>query len=775
MTEDELRDFAVKTLMEEYADTNMEVVRYDKKEASEPDFYFVNSGKRPNFSVGISGVRKVNVLVVYRQDLNKDISGIDTSKLVDAYRRHGIIPRVTFASAWCLSKGSKGGQPAICGGDFCFEYYPVSVLPDETNKELDTELSDNELALKYAEAWNKFDASIIEPYLDKDFHYASDRVFDILPSRAEYMDYFTAKLQAIGRSPNKPEITFGYNPRTKLTCLLFDKNSSALVLGTRDGRIKSAYMMRKTWIFHPFDPVEKINMSHGFHWYGVMPAEEIAMTHMDDIMDGSQPHRKTRTPVTMGDMYEEKTSVCSFLYGEGDVRVLTLTAYAKSSNTNALVSFYPYCKGTPMEVHIDMVMEWDDLLEATVFCSVSEFRFAFFAADYYCNKHKYVEGRTITVDLAALALNAQEARRFLLLEGQKAIDWLTKNGKEPTFDENGMVEPVKYSLEQKVIFLNRDAHYPDEATFHSPVGAIETTSLLGVDLFKTTIMICRKHIAREKKDLVVSLPIYFRKEFFPNVKEGDPLSGWLWVTGSIAGEHEAGSDEGNVDNHLGKMALDFEEFMKDCNFDKFNNLMFVLDHLPLLKIREGYELDAFMKGDSLGWKFQTYCCRQNSVVRYNPSEHGDYDDSMYIQDMIDYQEAESVPSCMPYFSVPFTPEGILQAWILNNLTDFMPRGWHAGYGAKTFLFDTGKIEYLFRPNKYIDRTKVQAEVFALDIESLLPKVSVAGNYAVLEYVYWNDWSGLVKVIAEVDKEGDSVRFGTPTEEVLVAFKSDLRF
>ena len=775
MTPEELHEFAVKTLMEEYADSNMEVVRYDKKDASEPDFYFVNNGKLPNFSVGISGVKKVNVLVVYRQDLNKDISGIDTSKLVDDYRRYGIIPRVTFASAWCISEGSKGGKPAICGGNFCFEYNPVSALPDETNEEPDTVLSDTELALKYAEAWNKCDASIIEPYLDKDFHYASDRIFDVFPCRAEYLDYFRAKLQAISIRQNKPEITFGFNQRIKLTCLLFEQYSAALVLGCYNGRLKSAYMMRKPWIFHPFDPVNKVNMSHGFHWYGVMPGELLIKNHMKALVEDSKTWRKTRTQVTMGEMYEEKTTVCSFLYGESDIRVLTITAYDKSSNTDALVTFYPYCKGTPLEVHIDKVIEWDDQLEATVFCCIDDFLFAFFATDYYCNKHKYVEGQTLTIDLAALALNAQEAQRHLLLEGQEAIDWLAKRGKEPTYDENGQVEPVKLSLEQKVIFLNRDTQNPDEATFHSPVGAIEETSILGVDFFKTTIMVCNKHIAREDRDLVVSLPIYFRREFFPDVKEGDPLSGWLWVTGSIAGEHEPGSDEGDVDNHLGEMAVEFEDYMDGCDFDKFDNLMFVLSHLPLLKIREGYELDAFQKGDSHGWVFQPYCCRQNSFVRYIPSEHGEYDDSMYIQNRIDYQEAETVPPYMSYFSVPFTPEGIFQAWMLNNLTDFMPRGWHAGYGSKTFIFETSRIEHIFRPDKHTDREKVREEVFALDPESLLPKVSISGNYAVLEYVYWNDWSGLVKVIAEVDKEGNTVRFGTPTEEVLVAYHSSLRF
>ena len=102
MTAEELHDFAVQVLMEEYSDTNAEVVKYDKKDSNEADFYFVNSGKRPNFSVGAFGEKKVNVLVVYKEETDKDISDIDTSWMVEEYRRTGAIPRVTFANAWCI-------------------------------------------------------------------------------------------------------------------------------------------------------------------------------------------------------------------------------------------------------------------------------------------------------------------------------------------------------------------------------------------------------------------------------------------------------------------------------------------------------------------------------------------------------------------------------------------------------------------------------------------------------------------------------------------------
>lgn len=642
----------------------------------------MNRGCRPNFTT--SGDKKVNVLVIYKDKIDGDISDIDTSWLVEDYRRNGAIPRVTFASAWCIADGTgENGKPAICGGEFCFKYYSVSALPDEENTELEKELSPVELAVKYAEAWRKFDASIIEPYLDKDFHYASDWVFDEMPCRAEYMDYFKPKLDTLSRSTNKYEVFIGRNHQTEQVCLIIKQRElSALVLGTRNGRITSARMMEYDIKFKLFNPDDELYMNHGDHLDAIMLANLLMKNHLQDIMKDSCVWKKACTQVTTEDMYEEKTNVVSLVYGEDSIRLLTTIAHDKGNNTNMFMSIYPICEGIPVEVYINKVLEWDNQVEATIYCSVGEIEFAFFAIDYYCNKRKYMAGKTMTIDLAALAMKAREAQRGFSFEGQQAIDWLAKIGKTPMYDDKGNVEPVRFSMENLVSYQNTDSKCPDEAEFQSPVGKIEKASILGIDFFKTMITIGRRDT--DAGELEVSVPLYFRQDFFPTVKEGDPVSGWLWLTGSSAGQHEQGNEDDidEVDYHLGKMAADFDDFMYESDFETFDNLMFVLDELPLLKIRDGYELDAFQKGGCLGSRFQAYCCKAGSVVQYIPSTCSKYDDSMYIQGTISFDEADSVPDYMPYFNVPFTKEGIMQAWLLRNLTDFMPLGWHAGYGRR---------------------------------------------------------------------------------------------
>jgi len=53
---------------------------------------------------------------------------------------------------------------------------------------------------KLAEAYQNYDASIIESYLADDMHYASMWVFHEMTSKDEYLEYFTGKLQTLKKN-----------------------------------------------------------------------------------------------------------------------------------------------------------------------------------------------------------------------------------------------------------------------------------------------------------------------------------------------------------------------------------------------------------------------------------------------------------------------------------------------------------------------------------------------------------------------------------------------
>lgn len=61
-------------------------------------------------------------------------------------------------------------------------------------------MNEKDFLLKLAEAYQKFDASIIAPYLADDMHYASMWVFHEMTSKQEYMDYLVGKLEAMKRN-----------------------------------------------------------------------------------------------------------------------------------------------------------------------------------------------------------------------------------------------------------------------------------------------------------------------------------------------------------------------------------------------------------------------------------------------------------------------------------------------------------------------------------------------------------------------------------------------
>ena len=128
--------------------------------------------------------------------------------------------------------------------------------------------------------------------------------------------------------------------------------------------------------------------------------------------------------------------------------------------------------GRAIVVQILDILEWSNKLEATIKCKYEydgeEFIFHFFATDYFAYKPIYKVGNRIEIALAASSGNAKVASKGFSFEGQKHLISFQKWAKEPEYDENGNVKPVKFSTEKLVAFLVHDEKCPDEAEFQSP-------------------------------------------------------------------------------------------------------------------------------------------------------------------------------------------------------------------------------------------------------------------------------------------------------------------
>ncbi|MDY4513180.1 MAG: hypothetical protein SPE10_07025 [Paludibacteraceae bacterium] len=89
---------------------------------------------------------------------------------------------------------------------------------------------------KLAEAYTKYDASIIEPYLAENMHYASMWVFHEMTSKQEYMDYLIGKLQTMKRTGK----TFNFKivaGRMHSQALLADANCGFVVDFDAQGKV----------------------------------------------------------------------------------------------------------------------------------------------------------------------------------------------------------------------------------------------------------------------------------------------------------------------------------------------------------------------------------------------------------------------------------------------------------------------------------------------------------------------------------------------------------
>lgn len=392
--------------------------------------------------------------------------------------------------------------------------------------------------------------------------------------------------------------------------------------------------------------------------------------------------------------------------------------------------------------------------------------------------------------LAAIAMGAKEAQRGFSFEGKQALDWIERVGKhvgwEAEFNEDGSVKPIEFSMEKMVSYFDDDSKAPEEAHFQSPVQDLESCSLMGVDFWKGDICV---HIDQET-DARTHIPLYFRKDFIPGVREGDPVSGWLWMTGCISGLN--GKDE--PESSAGLTMTRFISFMESIDFRRgFDNLMNIVAELPLVRVRDGYEFDAFKRGDDHGSMFQGYCCRAGSKKEYLPHARGEkmsyqemkdrkdstpYSDEYFIQDLHPHYEVSDIPSAMEYISIPFTEEGVLQAWLLDNVHEFMPHNWHAGYDEKTFITDGESLMDICTPEGYMDDEQMlqaSKQMCELDEGSLLPKISIIGDDAVLELCYWNDWLGLVRARYTARRRGETVVFSEPESETLVPYDCGLCF
>ena len=166
-----------------------------------------------------------------------DISLIDMKFVANAVKNQGVLPVLIVGDLWCFDTN---GQRNICGGSFAAKFETISLL-NEKNDPLPELLSQMQLTEKVALCWKNLDVDIIEPYLDKDFHYSSDAVFYEMSSRQEYTNYLRGKFNTLRGGSNPIGVQIGRMNGTNDFAVLLHQGaynqSLLLTIQVNDGRI----------------------------------------------------------------------------------------------------------------------------------------------------------------------------------------------------------------------------------------------------------------------------------------------------------------------------------------------------------------------------------------------------------------------------------------------------------------------------------------------------------------------------------------------------------
>ena len=263
---------------------------------------------------------------------------------------------------------------------------------------------------------------------------------------------------------------------------------------------------------------------HGDHIDTIMDPEEFLAKQLPDV--GKWTFFDTAHTQITHNEYDDEMGDLLVVKTGGDMGMIALLLNNQVSKRIDFVCTYPFHKGIPHKLKIKKVAEWDNQVEAVVYAETEEIPIAFFAADYYANKDKYVPGAELDIELAASAYKVVEGEEKTVLDAETSARMRQDMGIEPEYDENGNILPMELYNNELVAYLPHNEEFPDDAEFASPVESVEQVSLFGIDFIKAVISICH-----EPEETYV--PLYFKKEYLPNAKAGTLVRGFLWMQGKI--------------------------------------------------------------------------------------------------------------------------------------------------------------------------------------------------------------------------------------------------
>lgn len=663
LNEFEIKEFVKICLIESLRRKGFNVIEHSPDFNSEADFSFKKHGRT------YCGV------VIYKQkkeESGKIIGNILSSEfkkiypnLAQGYYKFGTLPVFYFAEIKCLDSEN---NKIYAGDRFEINYHPIQCLYKELPAN-GVNISEYEIYQKYAEAWEIRNVQFFIDYLQPYFSSTSELAFDDVYSKEEFLIYFESQYDKWNKSKTKLSFLLIEDIDTGKKGILFkinDSNSAFLTLEISDFKISRSITKNIPSNYKKWENKNCLSQVHGDHHAPFVLDDELE-SFLKECMEKSTWYLTNNTDVNFDHEQEINTTVFSLLFENKGIdndtqRYLSLVALDKDRNVNNFMSAYPYLDGVSILVKILDVQEWDNKIEATVKCRYTayeeEFDFYFFATDYFFNKSFYIRGNKVEISIAASSGNVKVASKGFDFEGQKAIDFLKKMGKEPKYDKEGNVEPVHISTENMIAFLQGDERFPDTAEFQSPGKKYDEYhyEFWGKENNKT-INIRSIVINRETE---LEIPLYFNDDCNPEYDE--PITGVLWLSGRLSNPgiivNGPKITTSKIDIWL-KKSVQLLKYLFPFYNNTFTSYTFdsIFSDFKNIHLEQGYDLRVIKVKNVYSEYFQLYTEPKNAK----------------IYSWVKYENLKSLPDIFSHITVDETKEGICEAFLLFYSSNFFPR------------------------------------------------------------------------------------------------------
>lgn len=216
--------------------------------------YYAPTPDYPHFAIESNRRLTKCFIIKYVEDI-ENVPQIDNEASKRLFERYGTFPRVVYVSMMCMETMDVTKPQA--GGHYAVKVRYETMLDDLGQKTLTERKSHSELVEVLKEAWDKLDASILEPYISGTIHYESAWVFDMLTCKPEYMAYIRHKFASLRHGTLQIEICENELTGEKAISIIQGSNHNLLVIRTADGYITEMKMCE-------YDPhFTKVAMQYG--------------------------------------------------------------------------------------------------------------------------------------------------------------------------------------------------------------------------------------------------------------------------------------------------------------------------------------------------------------------------------------------------------------------------------------------------------------------------------------------------------------------------------